>query len=214
MTREERNKIFLSAECAKKGNNSYLRQLQNGLIYIEFATLRAGTPRFVGRGCEVSPIPKTKHHEVTAFLQKIKKEIRKMKIFLMLDPPRTTAQMQKVTVVNNKPRFYKPANVRKARDSLIKHLRPFKPSAALEGPIELNVSWLFPKGRHKAGEWKVTKPDTDNLQKMLKDCMTEVGFWKDDAQVVKETCEKRWSDEPVGISIEVNILPKIMEDKT
>lgn len=73
MTREERNKIFLSAECAKKGNNSYLRQLQNGLIYIEFATLRAGTPRFVGRGCEVSPIPKTKHHEVTAFLQKNKK---------------------------------------------------------------------------------------------------------------------------------------------
>lgn len=134
-----------------------------------------------------------------------------MKIFLLLDPPRTTAQMQKVTVVHNKPRFYKPSNVRKARDTLIKHLKPFKPIVPLEGALELHVTWLFPKGRHKNGEWKITKPDTDNLQKMLKDCMTELGFWKDDAQVVKETCEKRWSDEPTGISIEVNMLPKVME---
>lgn len=114
-------------------------------------------------------------------------------------------------MVHNKPRFYKPSNVRKARDTLIKHLKPFKPIVPLEGALELHVTWLFPKGRHKNGEWKITKPDTDNLQKMLKDCMTELGFWKDDAQVVKETCEKRWSDEPTGISIEVNMLPKVME---
>jgi Holliday junction resolvase RusA-like endonuclease len=46
---------------------------------------------------------------------------------------------------------------------------------------------------------------------MLKDCMTDVGFWKDDAQVVKETVEKRWSDEPTGISIEMDKLDKILK---
>jgi Holliday junction resolvase RusA-like endonuclease len=57
----------------------------------------------------------------------------------------------------------------------------------------------------------VTKPDTDNLEKLLKDCMTEVGFWNDDAQVVKEIAEKVWTDEPTGISIEINNLDKFAE---
>lgn len=44
---------------------------------------------------------------------------------------------------------------------------------------------MFPRNKtHKHKEWRVTKPDTDNLQKMLKDCMTLTGFWNDDAQVV------------------------------
>ena len=25
--------------------------------------------------------------------------------------------------------------------------------------------------------WKTSKPDTDNLIKMLKDCMTRTGYW-------------------------------------
>ena len=59
---------------------------------------------------------------------------------------------------------------------------------------------------HRHGEWIKTKPDTDNLQKLLKDCMTQVGFWKDDAQVVSEKVQKRWSDEPTGIYIEIKEL--------
>jgi Holliday junction resolvase RusA-like endonuclease len=125
-----------------------------------------------------------------------------MRIFLLLDPPRATAQMQKIAVIHGKPKLYKPPNVLKARNTLISHLKPFKPSVPIEGPIELRVTWLFPRGnQHKHFEWKVTRPDTDNLQKMLKDCMTEVGFWKDDAQVVVEHVEKLWSNEPCGISI-------------
>lgn len=133
-----------------------------------------------------------------------------MKIFLLIDPPKTTAQMQKIAMVNGKPRIYKPSKVLEARNILIKHLRPFKPKETIQGPVELKVTWLFPRGKnHKHNEWKVTKPDTDNLQKMLKDCMTQLGFWNDDAQVVKETCEKRWSNEPCGISIEILSLEKI-----
>ena len=48
--------------------------------------------------------------------------------------------------------------------------------------------------RHKDGEWKITKPDTDNMIKLLKDCMTRVGFWQDDAQVCSEITEKFWGD--------------------
>ena len=39
--------------------------------------------------------------------------------------------------------------------------------------------------------------------------MTAMGFWKDDAQVVRETCAKKWSDEPCGIDIEIRVLESI-----
>ena len=135
-----------------------------------------------------------------------------MRIFLLIDPPTVTAQETQVAVVRNKPVFYKPEKLKEAKKEIIKHLMPFKPVKPYEGAIELHVVWLFPKGkRHKHNEWRITKPDTDNLDKLLKDCMTQVGFWKDDAQVVKELVEKRWSDEPTGISIQIDTLPKIME---
>lgn len=135
-----------------------------------------------------------------------------MRIFLLIDPPTVTAQESQVAVVRNKPVFYKPEKLKEAKREIIKHLMPFKPDIPYEGAIELHVVWLFPKGkRHKHNEWRITKPDTDNLEKLLKDCMTQVGFWKDDAQVVKEVVEKRWSDEPTGISIQIDTLPKIME---
>ncbi len=135
-----------------------------------------------------------------------------MKLFLLMEPPTVTAQQAKVAVVGNRPMFYKPEKVKAARQMLIRHLKPFKPSSPYEGAIELHVVWLFPKGKsHKHNEWRITKPDTDNLEKMLKDCMTEVGFWKDDAQVVKEIVEKRWSDDPTGISIEMDKLDKILK---
>ena len=135
-----------------------------------------------------------------------------MRIFLLMNPPTVTAQENQVTVVRNKPVFYKPEKLKEAKKEIIKHLMPFRPAKPYDGPIELHVVWLFPKGkRHKHNEWRISKPDTDNLEKLLKDCMTQVGFWNDDAQVVKEVVEKRWSDEPTGISIQIDTLSKVME---
>lgn len=136
-----------------------------------------------------------------------------MKIFLLLDPPTITSQQHKVKIVRNKPVFYKPAKLLQARKTIIKHLKPFKPKEPLDGAIRLDVIWMFPKGkRHKHNEWRITKPDTDNLEKMLKDCMTELEFWVDDSQVVIEHVEKLWADNPVGISIEITKLEKFKED--
>ena len=51
-------------------------------------------------------------------------------------------------------------------------------------------------GNHKPGEPKITKPDTDNMVKLLKDCLTKCSFWKDDAQVANETVVKVWTNSP------------------
>lgn len=135
-----------------------------------------------------------------------------MKMFLLMNPPTVTAQESKVAVVRNKPIIYKPEKIKQAKKEIIKHLRPFVPEIPLEGAVELKVVWYFPRGKsHKHLEWRTTRPDTDNLEKLLKDCMTELCFWKDDALVVSECVCKVWSDEPTGISIEINRLGKFIE---
>jgi len=137
-----------------------------------------------------------------------------MRIFLLLDPPTTTAQETQISIIRNKPVFYKPDKVQKAKNTLMRYLRTFKPDKPMEGPIKLEVIWRLPKGKsHKHNEWRVTRPDTDNLDKMLKDCMTQVGYWKDDSQVVVEHIEKIWSDEPVGISICYEPLEKFKKEE-
>ena len=126
---------------------------------------------------------------------------------IKIAPPTSTAQMKKVRIVKGHPVFYEPQKVKVAKRLLMTALLMYRPESPVEGAVSLKVRWMFPKGKtHKAGTWRVTRPDTDNLQKMLKDCMTKCGFWKDDAQVVRETVEKRWSDEPTGIYIEITEL--------
>ena len=99
------------------------------------------------------------------------------------------------------PVYYDPPEVKAARAKLMAHLGKHKPEAKLHGGVRLMVKWLFPvSGKHHDGEWRTSKPDTDNLQKLLKDCMTATGFWTDDAQVCSEISEKFWAASP-GIYI-------------
>ena len=101
--------------------------------------------------------------------------------------PTTTHQQKQVTCKNGKPHFFEPPKLLEARAKYMSSLAPFVPKHAFNGPVHLTVKWIFPmvKGSRN-GQYKHTKPDTDNLQKLLKDCMTELGFWKDDALVASE----------------------------
>lgn len=130
-----------------------------------------------------------------------------IQFFMAMDPPTATSQEHQVLVRNGKPVFYDPARVKAAKAKLISHLRKHAPQEKLTGPLELVTKWCFaPHNAHQhPGEYRTTRPDTDNLQKMLKDCMTEVGFWEDDALVCREITEKFWSDLP-GIFIRVEKL--------
>lgn len=123
-----------------------------------------------------------------------------MTFFLNMHPPTITHQEKKVTIRNGKPIFYEPPALKDARDKLMAYLYKHHPEEPLKGPIALTVKWAFYK--KGAPKLKTTKPDTDNLQKLLKDCMTACGFWKDDAQVCYELVSKIWSPVP-GITIEV-----------
>lgn len=125
--------------------------------------------------------------------------------FMPMIPPTVTHQEKKIHVVHGKPVTYEPPELLDARAKLTAHLSRHVPEQMYTTGLRLTVKWLFPRGRHKDGEYRITKPDTDNLQKLLKDCMTKVGFWKDDALVASEICEKFWAEKP-GIYIRIEEL--------
>lgn len=129
-----------------------------------------------------------------------------MEFFMAMNPPTITHQEKQVHVVNGKPVFYEPDELKATRQKLEAHLGKHVPEDPYRKGVRLITKWCFPSGgRHGNGEYRITKPDTDNLQKLLKDCMTHVGFWEDDALVASEIVEKFWSEIP-GIYIRIEEL--------
>lgn len=133
-----------------------------------------------------------------------------LEFFMTMEPPTATAQEHKVTMRKGRPVFYNPPEVEGARQKLTAHLSRHRPDEMIDKPVELLVKWCFLKSDiSEAARWRHTKPDTDNLNKMLKDCMTKVGFWTDDALVCREITEKFWVKEKPGIYIRVSELEDI-----
>lgn len=126
-----------------------------------------------------------------------------IEFFMHMIPPETTQQQKKVHVVNGKPHFYEPEDLKAARVKLMGHLSKYAPENKIMSPVRMTTKWCFPlAGSHKDGEYKYTKPDLDNSNKLLQDCMTNLGFWKDDAYVVSLINEKFWAEIP-GIYIRI-----------
>ena len=132
-----------------------------------------------------------------------------MKFKLKMIPPTATAQQKGERVVGGYIHHYKKKNVAAAEAILRDALLPYVPEEPItDQAISLDVIWMFPypksAKKHQPGweRWKITRPDTDNLNKMLKDVMTDMGFWKDDALISAERIRKMYTDEP-GIEIEI-----------
>lgn len=124
----------------------------------------------------------------------------------MKEIPTTTHQQKKVRMVNGKPQFYEPAELKNVRALFMDLLASHKPPEPLDGPLRLTTKWLFPKIKSTVnGQYKHTKPDTDNLVKLLKDCMERSGYYVNDSRVASEIAEKFWAD-TVGIYIKLEEL--------
>ena len=125
------------------------------------------------------------------------KPLKEIEFVLLIDPPRTTEQEHRVggRKANGQYIVYRDPKLINVMDTYFTELRPYVPESPFVGPVSLTVEWGFPNKVQKTwGSWKVTRPDTDNMIKLLKDCMTRSGFWRDDSQVCNETLRKKWSE--------------------
>ena len=129
-----------------------------------------------------------------------------IQFFVPMIPPNKTHQEKGERVVNGRIVHYTKDEVKAIRQRFLAELADHAPAAPFTGPVRLVTKWMYPAGYGcKPGQWKNTKPDTDNLIKLFKDCMADVGFFKDDAQVASEITEKFYWDLP-GIYVRVEEL--------
>ena len=81
---------------------------------------------------------------------------------------------------------------------------------AFEGALRLTVRavYLVPKSwtqkRKSAARWKTSKPDADNLAKIVKDACNKI-VYRDDAQIVELTVQKKYG--PIaGLTVSIEAL--------
>ena len=115
-------------------------------------------------------------------------------IYLPIDPPTRTAQQKGVRVVHGHPHFYEKKEVSEAKAILKDQLLKFVPDEPIKGAVRIDVTFAFgTKDKKKVrGEFRTTRPDLDNLFKGLADCLTDLGFWEDDSQIVSLMLRKLW----------------------
>ena len=131
-----------------------------------------------------------------------------MEINVQFDPPRSTAQEKQYTQKNGRVIVYESKQAKAAKQLLRLVLAPYTPRKPLTGAVALYVTWRFPyKGK---AHFETTRPDTDNLDKALKDVMTGLGYWKDDALVAREHIEKIWHKEHPGLYVRIVDISEAM----
>lgn len=101
---------------------------------------------------------------------------------------------------------YRSEGQRRNEATLEAMLLPYVPEHPLDGGLELEFTAIMPVPVSMGTNRRLAmldgrightvKPDLDNLAKQLKDAMTRMMFWKDDRQVVRLVCEKKYGEFP------------------
>lgn len=140
-----------------------------------------------------------------------------IRFFLPCEPPKSTGNNTKRIKFSqklNRPIFFKSAKT-KENEAFYDKFKQFVPSVPLSGPIKVGVVFIFPYNKsdlatkNKRAElarnpylWHTSKPDADNILKTMFDCMTRLGFWEDDKNIVTlHVCKLRSAK--TGILMEI-----------
>jgi Holliday junction resolvase RusA-like endonuclease len=97
---------------------------------------------------------------------------------------------------------------RSAKSNLISAVYKKAPDKPLDCPLQVDVNFYFQRPRSHYGSGKnasklkasapllhTSRPDIDNLKKLVMDAMTGI-FWRDDALICISTTTKQYSDKP------------------
>lgn len=115
-------------------------------------------------------------------------------IILTMDQiPKGTAQQKRY---NGRTRVYfKSQRLQQTEDFYLNELRSYAPTSPITGAVSLSIDFdYFTPTKKRRGKWKTTRPDVDNIAKLLIDCMTKLGFWVDDSQVARLRVSKHYAE--------------------
>lgn len=130
---------------------------------------------------------------------------QQLSVFIPCLPPKTTAQQKGAFAMKGGGvRFFKKKKAQAAEQTWWALLQPHAPATPFEGPLCLVVRITYPwRSTEKKARIRdhslypiQTRPDIDNVYKMLGDVMTTLRFWKDDRQVSSLSIRKTYGDRP------------------
>lgn len=153
--------------------------------------------------------------------QKLEKVNMTIKFHLAIVPPKTTSQTKRLVMLRGRgPRFFAKPEHEKAEADLMALCAPHAPPTPLQGPVSLSVAFVFPwrksesaKTRIAGSKWCDTRPDLDNMVKLLGDVLTRANFYADDGQVAVMSLQKQWGPHP-GITVTLSSLSDSESAKT
>ena len=109
---------------------------------------------------------------------------------LPIVPSKVTSQTKRLVMVGGKPMFFAKKDHQSAENDLLLLCSAHVPFYPIIGPVILTVKFVFPwkKNETKRNIARViipnsTRPDCDNLVKLVGDVLTKLQFYKDDGQV-------------------------------
>ena len=119
--------------------------------------------------------------------------------------PRARAFAMKTKSGGTFVRMYNPGTAEAWKNSIAAAAQSLRPQQPITTPVRLDLVLRFPRpqthyrtGRHAAElrpdapTWHTAKPDRDNCEKAIMDCLTMLSFWKDDSQVCCGEIRKVW----------------------
>lgn len=138
--------------------------------------------------------------------------------WLPITPPRSTSQGKRVMIVAGRPMFFKKKEHQSAENDLLLLCAPHKPAEPISGPVRLEIEFTFPwRKSEKKSNLRfprlphTSKPDCDNMAKLIGDVLTKLQFYGDDSQVCCLVISKYWGHK-VGIGIAImSAEPATME---
>ena len=105
------------------------------------------------------------------------------------------------------------SNGESAKGTWMAVLMPRAPEEPLDGALHVDIMVVFPWRKGETKKWRETggrphnvRPDSDNLEKLLWDCLTACGYWTDDARVFRHSLLKFWGPVP-GILVRLRRVP-------
>lgn len=80
-------------------------------------------------------------------------------------------------------------------------LRVMRGQSLLDGPLRVQATFVYQwprswsQAKRLANRWKTSRPDIDNLSKLVGDALNEI-VWADDALIVEATISKLYDETP------------------
>lgn len=106
----------------------------------------------------------------------------------------------------------------KAKKEFLKQCFPYRPDKPYEQPLRVDMVFYFsrPKSHYRSGknahllkdnapEYHITRPDSDNLAKLVKDALNKT-FWKDDSLVCDLNIKKRYGNDNPRTEITITLI--------